>query len=232
MPIWDYGYTSSEGRVTVTVDDRGAGVPLLTSVFLELRRDDGVVPLFAAKDGDEGELLVTNSRGLYRYGMGDLVSVVGRREKAPLLQFRRKTSAVASLTGEKLTEDQVSRVVDALLAPRSLRAGFFCLAPEWGQPPRYVLLLELSAGQLDQAALDELARALEAGLIEANAEYDKKRETLRLRAPVIQLLPTGSYEAYVTTLAQGGRETARIKTPRVSMDTALLGRFVAGMRSA
>ncbi len=234
VPVWDYGYTSSEGRVTVTVDDRGAGVPLLNSVFLELRREDGVVPLFSARDGDEGELLVTNSRGLYRYGMGDLVSAVGRRERAPLLQFRRKTSAVASLTGEKLTEEQVSGVVDRLLVERKLRAKFFCLAPEWGQPPRYVLLLELSPNQsvaLDRAGLVELAAALERGLIDCNAEYDKKRETLRLRAPAVQLLPMGAYDAYVAVLAQGGRETARIKTPRVSMDTALIGKFPAGTRS-
>lgn len=234
IPVWDYGYTSSEGRVTVTVDDRGAGVPLLNAVFLELRREESVVPLFAAQDGDEGELLVTNSRGLYRYGMGDLVSIVGRRDRAPLLQFRRKTSAVASLTGEKLTEDQVSGVVDRLLVDRKLRAKFFCLAPEWGQPPRYVLLLELSpgCGPLDQGGLDALAQALERGLVESNAEYEKKRETLRLRAPVVQLLPSGAYDAYVASLAAGGRETARIKTPRVSMDTTLVGKFGSERRSA
>lgn len=231
VPVWDYGYTSSEGRVTVTVDDAGAGVPLFNSVFLELRRDDGVVPLFAAKDGDEGELLVTNSRGLYRYGMGDLVVVAGRMDKAPLLQFRRKTTAVASLTGEKLTEDQVGRVVDALLKERGLRAKFFCFAPEWGQPPRYVLLLELSEGEVDQAGLDALAKGLEKGLIEANAEYDKKRETLRLREPVVQLLPKGSYDGYLAEQVRQGREVARIKTPRVTMDTALVAQFPAGRRS-
>ncbi len=230
IPVWDYGYTSSEGRVTVTVDDRGAGVPLLQSVFLELKGEHGVVPLFAAKDGDEGELLVTNSRGLYRYGMGDLVSVVGRMGKAPLLQFRRKTSAVASLTGEKLTEEQVGRVVEQMLTSRGLRARFFCLAPEWGQPPGYVLLLELSTG-IEQAMLDELARALEVGLVDANAEYEKKRETLRLAAPIVQLLPVGAYEAHVAAQAAAGRETARIKTPRVTMDTKLAPQFPSLARS-
>jgi hypothetical protein len=231
IPVWDYGYTSSEGRVTVTVDDRGAGVPLLNSVFLELKRERDIVPLFAAADGDEGELLVTNSRGLYRYGMGDLVSIVGRMKAAPLLQFRRKTSAVASLTGEKLTEEQVSRVVEEMLVTRGLRARFFCFAPEWAQPPGYVLLLELSSGHADEAMLSELQQALERGLIDANAEYDKKRETLRLRAPLVQLLPAGSYDAYVAEQVKAGREAARIKTPRVTMDVSLLAQFPAGVRS-
>jgi GH3 auxin-responsive promoter len=230
IPVWDYGYTSSEGRVTVTVDDRGAGVPLLNSVFLELKRESGVVPLFAAQDGDEGELLVTNSRGLYRYGMGDLVSIVGRMGKAPLLQFRRKTSAVASLTGEKLTEEQVGRVVEEMLVARGLRARFFCLLPEWGQPPRYILLLELSSGTAEPGMLVDLARALEKGLIDANAEYDKKRETLRLRAPAVQLLPPGAYDAYIAAQVKQGREAARIKTPRVTMDVALLAQFPPGPR--
>jgi hypothetical protein len=231
VPVWDYGYTSSEGRVTVTVDDKGAGVPLLSSVFLELRRERDVVPLWAAADDDEGELLVTNSRGLYRYGMGDLVSIAGRMGKAPLLQFRRKTTAVASLTGEKLTEDQVGKVVEAALGERGLRPRFFCLAPEWGQPPRYVLLLEVGGGSLTGDALASLAQSIEAGLVAANAEYEKKRETLRLRSTIVQLLPDGAYEAYVATQVKAGREAARIKTPRVTMDTALVAQFPPGVRA-
>ena len=60
---------------------------------------------------------------------------------------------------------------------------------------------------------------------------DKKRETLRLRAPVVQLLPSGAYDAYVAAQVKLGREAARIKTPRVTMDTALVAQFPAGIRA-
>src|SRR5205814_10434948 len=129
LPIWDYGYTSTEARVTVTVDDEGAGVPLLGDVFVELRGEGGEVrPLWELADGEEGELILSTSRGLYRYAMGDVVAVVGRLRRTPLLRFRRKTTAVASLTGEKITEDQLVRVVEAALARQGLEATFYCLA--------------------------------------------------------------------------------------------------------
>jgi hypothetical protein len=229
-PVWDYGYTSTEGRVTVTVHGDGAGVPLLDSVFLELRDQDGSVrPLFAVDDGSEGELLVTNSRGLYRYTMGDVVCVVGRIERAPLLRFRRKTTAVASLTGEKLTEEQVVRVVEHALASHRLRTRFFCLAPEWGTPPRYLLLLELDGPSLSVSDARVLIAEIERQLCAANAEYERKRETLRLGPPALLVLHVGEYERYLARLTGQGRELARIKVPRVTMDVELARSF-AGER--
>ncbi len=225
VPVWDYGYTSTEGRVTVTYDDEGAGVPLLDHVFLELRTERGVEPLFSVGDGVQGELVVTNSRGLYRYAMGDVVEVAGRLKQAPLLRFRRKTTAVASLTGEKLSEDQVVETTEACLRAAGLSSRFSCLAPEWGAPPRYRLLLELSGPPPGDAALQRLAAALERGLCERNAEYERKRETLRLGPTGLFLLEPGECDRYVDRLVQSGRERARLKLPRVTMDLELLKGF-------
>jgi hypothetical protein len=218
--VWDYGYTSSEGRVTVTVNAEGAGVPLLSSVFLELRREDGTtVPLFVAEPGESGELIVTNSRGLYRYCMGDVVRVSGRLARAPLLRFQRKTIAVASLTGEKITEEQLVRVVEAALGHHGAQATFFCLAPSWGSPPRYLLLVELAAGRALPAHEEQaLLASIERGLIEANAEYERKRETMRLGAPALLVLERGEYQRYLERLLSQGRELSRLKIPRVTMD--------------
>jgi hypothetical protein len=226
VTVWDYGYTSSEGRVTVTYDDTGCGLPLFTSVFLELRLDDrATLPLFAARDGQEGELVVTNSRGLYRYAMGDVVRVSGRCGQAPLLSFVRKTTAVGSLTGEKLTEDQVVRVVNLALSEAGLAARFFCLAPSWGTPPRYLLLLETDGRPLDDAEGRALIGRVERALAAANAEYERKRQTLRLAPLGLLLLEPGELDRYVARLVAGGREPARLKTPRVTMDLELAKTF-------
>ena len=227
VAVWDYGYTSTEGRVTVTVDDEGAGIPLLTSVFLELRREDGtVVPLFAASPQETGELIVTNSRGLYRYTMGDVVTVSGFEQRTPLLRFRRKTTAVASLTGEKLTEEQVVRVVERALAALSVKARYFCLAPTWGQPPRYLLMCEADGAWIPEAREQELLATIEQGLFEVNAEYERKRETLRLAPLGLLVLRPGELDRYLARLTAGGRELARIKIPRVTMDVELAKGFV------
>lgn len=221
LPVWDYGHTSSEGRFTVTARPDGAGVPLVTMSFLEIRDADGQVrPLFSAEDGAEGELVVTNSRGLYRYAMGDRVEVVGRLQRTPLLRFRGKTTAVASLTGEKLTEEQVVAAVERALADLHLRARFFCLAAEWGAPPRYLLLVDPAEPWSDPAPA-RLALEVEGRLVEANAEYERKRETLRLGRVAVCLLSPGELERYQQQMVSQGRELARLKLPRISMDLDL-----------
>jgi GH3 auxin-responsive promoter len=228
LPVWDYGYTSSEGRVTVTARADGAGVPLIDLVFLELRGSDGRVrPLFAIGDGDgegEGELLVTNSRGLYRYAMGDRVEVIGRLGRTPLLRFRGKTTAVASLTGEKLTEEHVVGAVEASLADLGLRARYFCLAPQWGAPPRYLLLFDPGSAVCDATAA-RLAIEVERRLVAGNPEYERKRETLRLRCIGVYLVEDGELERYQSRLLGQGRELARLKLPRISMDVELVRQF-------
>jgi hypothetical protein len=222
LPVWDYGYTSSEGRFTVTARPDGAGVPLITSVFLELRGAGGQIrPLFSAEEGEEGELLVTSSRGLYRYAMGDRVEVAGWLGRTPLLRFRGKTTAVASLTGEKLTEEHVVGAVERSLTALQLHARFFCLAAAWGAPPRYLLLLDpgqaISDGMAARLALD-----VERRLIEANAEYERKRETMRLGGVGVYLLEAGEFDRYQSRLLGEGRELARLKLPRISMDLDLV----------
>ncbi len=226
LPVWDYGYTSTEGRVTVTVDDAGRGVPLITSAFFELRDGDGhVMPLVEAQPGQQGEMIITSSRGLYRYATGDVVEIAGTNRATPLVKYERKLRATASLTGEKLTEVQVLSVVQSVLGEAGIVPEFFCLCAEWGSPPRYVLALEpRGAPPSDDVAL-AVADHIEQGLCKANPEYEKKRETQRLNEVAILVLEPGSRQAYIEQERRGGREVSRIKLPCLSMDLGVLARF-------
>jgi hypothetical protein len=225
-PVWDYGYTSTEGRVTVTFDEKGLGVPLITSSFLELRMEDGsMLPLVQAKEGQKGELVITTTRGLYRYTMGDVVEVGGHFEGVPLLRFKGKSSAVASLTGEKVTEEQVTKIVRAIAKEENLKLRFFCFAPVWGQPPGYHLLMEFAQGAPSPEVAQRICKEFEQRLVAANAEYERKRETLRLLPTAVRVLVPGSYDGYLDAQVAAGREIARIKTPRVTMDPEFAKQF-------
>lgn len=226
LPIWDYGYTSTEGRVTVTVDDEGAGVPLLTSAFFELRDESGdVQPLAGATPGMQGEVIVTSSRGLYRYATGDVVEVTGMLERAPLLKYQRKLRATASLTGEKLTEAHVVPAVKQALQRAGLEVEYFCLCAEWGEPPRYVLAFEPRSAAPGADAQRAIADEVERALVAANNEYEKKRETLRLGPVAVRVLANGARQTYLDQEIAKGREAARIKLPSLTMDLELLKRL-------
>src|SRR5262249_54105962 len=128
---------------------------------------------------------LTTAYGLYRYHIHDLVRCVGFHNATPLLEFLSKGSLFSNLTGEKLSEYQVTQAMTATLHELDITVGTYSLAPCWPEDagdleqPYYGLFLE--AGDVpdgNRAAL--LADRLDARLRGLNIEYASKRESRRL----------------------------------------------------
>ncbi len=79
------------------------------------------------------------------------------------IEFVGRKGNLSDLCGEKLSESFVGSVIEAATTRFDL-AGLAMLAPEWGSPPRYLLLVES-----ERAA--DVARFVEAGL-RASVHYD------------------------------------------------------------
>ena len=115
VPSRDIGLIASEGRMSVPLaDGTPAGVLAVTSQFFEFiptveygTPKPTVLRSQEVREGEEYFLLLTNASGLYRYDIGDRVRVTGRLGEAPLIEFLSRDAHTSSLTGEKLTEDQV-----------------------------------------------------------------------------------------------------------------------------
>ena len=84
-------------------------------------------------------MLLTTSSGFYRYDIHDVVRCVGKEGEAPVLEFLNKGSHFSSMTGEKLSEMQVSLGVRRGFEELGLDLEMFTVAPRWGDPPGYVL---------------------------------------------------------------------------------------------
>ena len=125
-------------------------------------------------------ILLTTTSGLVRYDIHDVVRCTGFRGTTPLLTFLHKGAHISSLTGEKITESQVVQAVRTACS-----ASPFAVAPQWGEPPGYVLLLE-EGGTADVAAIDAALRS-------ANEEYDDKRASGRLQPLTLEHLPAGAF---------------------------------------
>lgn len=122
------GLLATEGVVTIPFK---GGYPLaITSHFFEFLGDGGQVRLaHELQQGEEYEVVLTTGGGLYRYRLGDRVSVDGRAGETPSLRFVGKADRVSDWFGEKLSDGFVARVIASLFtggdAPR-----FALLAPE------------------------------------------------------------------------------------------------------
>ncbi len=224
-PVRDFGYMASEGRGSIPLADDGAsGVLALSSHFFEFIPKGEVEsdhPTCLTADqletGEEYFVLFTTSSGLYRYHINDLVRVTGHYRSTPLIEFVRKGQGVSSVAGEKLSETQVTAALQAVTGRTGIDLRHFSAAPRWGEPPHYVLMLELGRG----AGREQLQRFIlefDDALSEMNVEYRSKRQSCRLGAPVLHVLAPGSFDRHRQNRVLAGTPETQVKVPHLSPD--------------
>ncbi len=180
-PVRDIGLLASEGRVTIPLETGSASgaLDVLGGYFefipVQSEADDNP-PILTARElapGAEYIVVLTNFSGLTRYRLNDVVRVEGRVGATPQLRFLRRAGRVVSLSGEKLTENQVVTAVENVCMRRAVPAFPFVVAPRWDDPPFYELLAEAA---VPAGGADELDREL--GTL--NCEYASKRKSARI----------------------------------------------------
>jgi hypothetical protein len=216
---------SSEGLLLVPLRDEWVGgVPALSSSVLEFFPEHETperalpVPLAELSESTGYRVMLTNRRGMYRYVMDDVFIVEGRTASTPVMRFSHRYGQVSSLTGEKLTEPQIDAAVTAANAPVRLQLVDYQVAAEWGEPPRYLLMLELGAAA-GEVELRGLLAAFEAALAASNIEYAAKRGSGRLGPPALVVLERGEFERQrrQQALERGGSD-AQVKVPKLRRD--------------
>ncbi|HEX4592207.1 MAG TPA: GH3 auxin-responsive promoter family protein, partial [Gemmataceae bacterium] len=137
--VRDLGLVASEGRMTLPLtDDTPSGVLDVTTHYFEfIPEAEGDSPnptVLGAHELEERKhyyILLTTAAGLYRYHIHDLVRVTGFHGRTPLLEFLGKGQRFASLTGEKLSEYQVTRALADVTARLGLPLPVYTVAPVW-----------------------------------------------------------------------------------------------------
>jgi hypothetical protein len=224
-PVRDLGYMASEGRgATPLVNSGAAGVLSVSSHFFEFvaaeHRDDPN-PEFLTCDQLEPNreyfIYFTTSAGLYRYDISDLVRVVDFYHQTPVIQFVRKGQGISSITGEKLTESQVTAALMEVVESRPFDIRHFTACVEWGAPPRYAFYAEVGESMTPPACRAFLGK-MDRALCAQNLEYESKRESQRLGPPVLKHVAPGSYHAFRQRRVAEGAPEAQVKIPQLSTD--------------
>jgi hypothetical protein len=201
--VRDLGLVASEGRMTIPlVDETAAGVLDVTTHYFEfIPEAEGDSPNPVVLGAHELEvdkhyyILLTTAAGLYRYHIHDLVRVVGFHGATPLLEFLGKGSHFASLTGEKLSEYQVTRAMADVTHRLGVSLPIYTLAPIWDDNrPYYGLFIE--RGTWGDAAIGAVLPAFDTALSAANDEYRGKRSSDRLGPVQVQWLSPGTWAAW------------------------------------
>ncbi|MBN1477083.1 GH3 auxin-responsive promoter family protein [Candidatus Sumerlaeota bacterium] len=186
-PIRDIGLIASEGRMTIPMRDGTPEGPLdpfghfYEFIPIEEEEVDNPTTLLAheVEVGRKYFIVLTNFSGLHRYNIHDVVEVAGFMEQCPVIRFLHKGSRFSNITGEKLSEHQVTQAVQAVACRCGRQITDFMVVPVWGHPPCYALLVsEISLGLREHwgAFLGDLERELQ----RLNMEYETKRKSGRL----------------------------------------------------
>jgi hypothetical protein len=223
VPVRDLGWLATEIRGTVPVSDEGlAGVPTVgRNLFefvdadeVEADEDDPSRWTFRSphelEEGREYYVFVTTTGGLYRYDMNDVLRAEGRFDATPRLVFVRKGRDVTSITGEKLTADQVVLACEGASTEAKVPLVHFAAEADV-ENARYAFLVE-PEGKAPKRSLRPLLTAIERRLSELNIEYRAKRGSRRLHPPELRVMKRGWYERVRRDVVAEGRPLFQHKT--------------------
>ena len=219
-PSRDYITQSSECIMAIPLrDGMSGGLLAYTCHFFEFIAEKDIEAANPAtlqphelEEGHTYELVVTTGGGLIRYRMGDCFRVLGFRGRTPMLEFLHRKGRTSSITGEKLTEQQVLAAAREATALCGNPAEYLCF-PRGGDPPHYGVLIRWGGDRSDsggQRALQWTA-ALDARLQTLNGEYADKRSSGRLGPPVAIFAAADGFEAVRRRWTTAGISEEQVK---------------------
>lgn len=214
IPIRDVGLLASEGRVSIPLSDNTpAGVLDVEAACFEFIPAEDAErpqpPTLGPRELEVGRnylVGLTNDAGLVRYRLDDVVRVTGFVAQSPVLEFLHRAGRVASLAGEKLTENQLVAAVSAACHELGISVSDFVAAPQWAEPPYYRL-------NVASPRADNLGACLERHLCDQNEEYASRRKSGRLGPLQLRPLAVDAFTQLDRRLQTNGAPAEQFKRP-------------------
>ncbi len=223
------GLLATEGIATIPLIDtrtrRSRPVLCADTHFFEFySTSDGTIRTAdQLRVGEQYELLLTTSAGLYRYRLRDIVECIEKDAYNVSIQLVGKADIVSDLCGEKL---HVQFVEDVLQDMRKFFPSATCVVvPVRRDGVRYYTLVIIGGAAPPASDRSRILRLLDE-LLSQNVHYKNCRELQQLQPPRLAYLTTVQWEK---ALAHGGHGAQWNTTKRWSLYTNLtIGEKIAG----
>jgi hypothetical protein len=220
VPVLSPVYASSEASIGMGIPGREGYVTAPAAAYHEFLPVGGDRPVSAldVELGAEYEVLLTTFAGLWRYRLGDLVRVVGRQGRAPVIEFIQRKGQVINLVGEKTSEAQIATAFEAACRALGARLTDYVVTPDPdASPSRYLLLVE---AQGDDADVPRLLEAFDRRLAETAPSYGESLQMGELAPMGVLVLQPGTFERYREVRVAAGASASQVKVPHVVPDPA------------
>lgn len=233
----EFPISASEGVFAIPDQPNLAGGPLaITSNFLEFVPDAGADAGTARalradqlQIGADYRIVVTNSGGLYRYDMEDIVRVVRMVGRTPAIEFIAKAGRRTSVSNERLTELDVTHAMQATSRACGRWFREFLFIPCSDRRYRVALdgvELRGADGQRHHDFLPAFAAELERQLQAAATGYAFEREDALLEPLQVLVTAPGQLAAHLeSSCGAPSLPSAQIKPVRLTAEFDLHRRF-------
>ena len=227
-------YNASEGFFAVQSDWSSEAMLLLLDMgiffeFLPIEESDSetpeVYPIWEIEQGRTYELIITGANGLWRYRLGDTVTI---EQLNPVkITIAGRTRSFINAFGEELMVHNADHAIT--LAAQKTRAEVlnYTAAPVYysnSERGHHQWLIEFAQQPDDKERFIQL---LDEHLREVNSDYDAKRTgDIFLAAPTMVIAPTGLFDRW---LASTGKLGGQRKVPRLSNNREIIDQMLALM---
>ena len=227
IPVRDWGYLSSEARGSIPISDEGSkGVLTIATNFFEFveveelegQRDDpskwNFLTVAEIEKSKDYYIFITTTGGLYRYDINDVVRVEGYYNQTPEIVFLRKGRGMTNITGEKLSVNQIISAMQNVSRESGATPDHFKAEADM-EKSRYIFRVEFTTA-IDPDIQQKFLSGLDLHLKTINIEYKAKRDSQRLKAPVLHVMKEGWYERERIEKVEGGMRAFQAKTQLLS----------------
>lgn len=213
VPICHYAYAASEGVFGVAekmnVPDRYILFPeAVFFEFISVKEPNKTLLISEIKIGEKYEIIFTNRSGLYRYRLGDVVEMVGRYGKAPVVKYCYRINQAINIAGEKTNCEQLSAAVRHFSELTGIDITGYCVCEDNSEAiPRYLFYIECSKNH----TIENAEEILENCMREANSDYRSCGQMNEIAPLKLAFLLPGSFRSYEQKLADSGKPIGQSK---------------------
>ncbi len=224
-------YNASEGFFAVQSDWETTAMLLLLDVgvfyeFIPIEDIDSstpeVYPIWEIETGKTYELVITACNGLWRYRIGDTVTI---EQTHPVkIKIAGRTKSFINAFGEELMVHNADDAITAASAATGAEVLNYTAAPVYAGDNthgRHEWLIEFSTKPADPAAF---MRALDERLQHVNSDYAAKRNgNIFLDAPTLVIAEEGLFDRWLGSTGKlgGQRKIPRLSNNRDTIDDML-----------
>ena len=227
-------YNASEGFFAVQSDWDSEAMLLLLDVgvfyeFLPVEESNSdtpeVYPIWEIEQGRTYELIITAANGLWRYRLGDTVTI---EQLNPVkITIAGRTHSFIHAFGEELMVHNADRAITLAAQETDAEVLNYTAAPVYsisGQRGHHQWLIEFAREPQDEERFMQL---LDQHLREVNSDYDAKRSgDIFLAPPTLVVAPMGLFDRW---LASTGKLGGQRKVPRLNNNRTIIEQMLAIM---